>query len=47
MSKERWKFFKMLSRSSLIFALSNNTTFSQTQTGAAVPLNPGNDSTMS
>jgi hypothetical protein len=33
------KFVLMLSGSFPIFALSNNTTFSQTETGATVPLN--------
>jgi hypothetical protein len=32
--------FKRLSGSSPVFALSNLTTFSQTQTGATVPLSP-------
>jgi hypothetical protein len=37
-SKKLQKIFKMLSGSSPIFALSNHATFSQTQTGATVPL---------
>ncbi len=36
--RELWKIFKILSGSFTIFALSNHTTFSQTQTGATVPL---------
>ncbi len=35
---EEWKILKTLSGSSPIFALSFHTTFSQTQTGATVPL---------
>jgi hypothetical protein len=34
-----WKILKTLSDSP-VFALSNHTTFSQTQTGATVPLRP-------
>jgi hypothetical protein len=41
-SKELWKSFKMFSGSFPIFAFSNHTTFSQTQTGATVPLNINN-----
>jgi hypothetical protein len=37
--QELWKILKALSGSSSVFALSNHTTFSQTQTGATVPLN--------
>jgi hypothetical protein len=37
-SQELWKILKTLSSSSPVFALSNHTTFSQTQTGATVPL---------
>ncbi len=37
-SKELWEIFKMLSGSSLIFALSNHTTFSQTQSCTTFPL---------
>jgi hypothetical protein len=36
--KKLWKILKTLSGSSPIFALSNHTTRSQTQTGATVPL---------
>jgi hypothetical protein len=36
--KELWNILKTLSGSSPFFALSNKTTFSQTQTGATVPL---------
>jgi hypothetical protein len=35
---EQWAILKTLSGSSPIFALSIHTTFSQTQTGATVPL---------
>ncbi len=35
---EQWAILKTLSRSSPIFALSIHTTFSQTQTGATVPV---------
>jgi hypothetical protein len=37
-AKELWKILKMLRGSSPLFVLSNNTTFSQTQSGAIVPL---------
>jgi hypothetical protein len=36
--KELWKILKTLSGSSPIFSLSSQTSFSQTQTGATVPL---------
>ncbi len=38
-AEQLWKIFKTLSRSSHIFALSNHTNFSQTQTSATIPLN--------
>jgi hypothetical protein len=41
-SKKRWKILKTFSGFSPIFALSIHTTFSQTQTGATVPLNSNN-----
>jgi hypothetical protein len=37
-SQEPWKILKTLSGSSPVFALSNHTSFSQTQTGATIPL---------
>jgi hypothetical protein len=40
---EQWAILKTLSGSSPIFALSIHTTFSQTQTGATVPLRRKND----
>jgi hypothetical protein len=40
--KKLWKILKMLSGSSPIFALSNHTTCSQTQTGATVSLKEPN-----
>jgi hypothetical protein len=37
-SKKLWKILKTISGSIKVFALSNNITCSQTQTGATVPL---------